>query len=107
LLVLLCAALLAWRVDFRIEQCHPSTARVPVSASIAFFDANERNIASLDAPCAQPHSVAETRSFAFCAVSRPPLLQRTDRWSPEASPTLPDIPLTSVALLANPPPSVT
>lgn len=46
LLLVLCIALLAWRIDFRVEQCHASTPSSP--AVVAYFDVNERGVASLD-----------------------------------------------------------
>jgi len=106
-LLVLCTALIAWRIDFRIEQCRPSG--FGNTAAVAFFDANERNLAKLDETQPAPgwRSVAEQQSSlgqsahpsprAACAAK--PLLS-----SFEKPPALKDIFCRSVSLFPNPPP---
>jgi hypothetical protein len=86
-----------------MEQYHPSSAGSP--AAVAFFDANERNIASLDVAQSQLRFVAEEHHRLLCLDSPEVLpLQPTDRCQPDTSTVLPDILLYSVSLFSNPPP---
>ncbi len=102
-LLFLCTSLLAWRISSRIEQYHPSSAGPP--AAVAFFDANERNTASLDVAQSQQRFVAEEHHQLFCLDSPEVLpLLLTDRRQPDTSTVLPDILLSSVSLFSNPPP---
>jgi hypothetical protein len=107
LLILLCTALLAWRVDFRIEQCHPSSV---APAAVAFFDTNERNIATLDKAhsdervhfvAEQPHRLVDLDNPAFGPVQ----LTETDRRRPETPPVLSRLVDLAVPLFPNPPPT--
>jgi hypothetical protein len=86
-----------------MEQYHPSSAGSPVAA--AFFDANERNIASLDVAQSQLRFVAEEH-HRLSFLHRPEVLppQLTDRSEPDTSAVLPEILLYSVSLFSNPPP---
>jgi hypothetical protein len=105
LLVFLCTALLAWRVDYRIEQCRASSAQT--HTAVAFFDTNERNLASVDAALAYVHFASEAPQLLFCvgSLAAEPQ-QQTKLRRPETAPALPDIPLHSFSLYANPPPSL-
>jgi hypothetical protein len=102
LLLILCTSLLAWRISSRMEQYHPSSAGSP--AAVAFFDANERNIASFDITQPQLRLVAEEHHRLFCLDSPEVLPQLTDTSQPDTSAVLPDIFLYSVSLFSNPPP---
>jgi hypothetical protein len=108
LLLLLCTVLLAWRIDFRIEQYHLSSVATPTA--VAFFDANERNIATLDethfslgARFVQehPHFLADADHPAALAVQ----LTETSRRRPETPPVLSGSLVHSVPLFPNPPPA--
>jgi hypothetical protein len=107
--VSLCIALLAWRINSRFEQYRPSTSAVP-SSIIAFFDANERNIATLDAAhldqrprfsAERPHLVLDAGDL----VSAQGLLTETNQGWPDTPPRLSRIVDFSVPLLPNPPPT--
>jgi len=104
----LCIALLAWRIDSRVEQYRPSALAVPTS--IAFFDANERNIATLDAAhmnqrprfsAGRPHLILDAGDL----VSARGLLTETNQSWPDTPPRLSRIVDFSVPLLPNPPPT--
>jgi hypothetical protein len=86
-----------------MEQYHPSSAAPP--AAVAFFDANERNIASLDVAQSHLRFVAEEHHRLLCLDSPEVLpLQLKDRCQPDTSTVLPDLLLYSVSLFSNPPP---
>ena len=104
LLFFLCISLLAWRISFRVEQYHPSSASsLP---AVTFFDANERYIASRDAVQTQLRFATE-HDLLFCVYGFEALpLRLTERREPDTSTVLPDILLYSVSLFSNPPPSI-
>jgi hypothetical protein len=108
LLVFLCIALLAWRIDSRVEQYCPSTSAVPTSV-IAFFDANERNIATFyEAHLSlRPSFFAERPHLILDAgdlVSTRGLPTETNKGWPDTPPVLSRVVDFSVPLLPNPPP---
>jgi hypothetical protein len=85
-----------------MEQYHPSSA--DSAPAVTFFDANERNIASLYVAQSRL-SFAEEHDRLFCVDSLEALpLQLTDRSQPDTSTLLPDVLLYSVSLFSNPPP---
>ena len=109
LLLILCIALLAWRIDYRVEQCEAASPTSP--AVVAYFDANERNAASLDEMHLDPHtrfgpdyshlrldldSVTAVIFQARETASRPP----------EIPPVLPGLFVRSTSNLPNPPPTL-
>jgi hypothetical protein len=109
-LLLLCIALVAWRIDYRIQQNHVSS--VGSSSAVAFFDANERNIATLHEAKSslRSHSIAGPFHLILDvdrAVSL--LIEETQtgkhqRWH-ETPPVLSRYLDDSVLLLPNPPPA--
>jgi hypothetical protein len=108
LLFLLCITLLAWRIDFRIEQCQPSSVSAP--ATVAFFDVNERNAATLNEThfnvCArfaadQPRLLVVVDPLAVSTAH----LMETDRRRLETPPLLSGLFAVSIPLLPNPPPT--
>jgi len=108
LLVFLCIALLAWRIDSRVEQYRPSNLAAP--SSIAFFDANERNIATLDAAhlnlrprfsADQPHLILDASDL----VSARGLPTYTNKGWPDTPPVSSRVVDFPVPLLPNPPPT--
>ena len=106
-LLVLCTALIVWRIDFRVGQCRPSS--FGNTGAVAFFDANERNLATLDETqlALGWRSVAEQQSSlghsahpplrAACAAK--PVLSRLEK-----PPALRDIFPHSISLFPNPPP---
>jgi hypothetical protein len=104
LLVLLCISLLAWRLNSRIEQYHPSTAAS--TAAVAFFDANERNITSLEAS-REPSHPAPRQAHTLVSLDRPQPRrpQPIDRDRLPHHPVLPAILIHTATLFSNPPPS--
>ncbi len=102
LLILLCISLIAWRLDSRIEQYHPSSTGSP--ASVAFFDANERNIISLESsrlplhPASEPPDTLASLEHLQLHPAQPIHRIRLDQ------PVLPAILIYSVTLFSNPPP---
>ena len=108
LLLLLCTALLAWRIDSRVEQYHPSDSKVP--NAVVFFDANERNVATLDEAylSQSPRFLAELSHLVLDVddlVSAQNQLMQTNQYWPETPPVLSRIVDVSVTLLPNPPPT--
>ena len=103
LLLLLCTSLFAWRIHSRIEQYHPTPAS---TGAVAFFDANERNIVSLEASCVPLHTasdpIATLISFDRPQPRRAPSL---DRNQPPNHPVLPAILIHPAPLFSNPPPT--
>jgi hypothetical protein len=102
LTVLLCASLLAWRLDFRVAQYHPSSA----SAAVAFYDANERNTASLDTAFPQSLVVLSDRVqlFSLAPLEKALALPSARPDGPDTPTALPDLFLCSASLFSNPPP---
>jgi hypothetical protein len=102
-LVLLCISLIAWRLNSRIEQYRPST---PVStAAVAFFDANERNITTLEASCVPLHSASDLiATLVSLDRPQPQRAQTIYRNQPLNHPALPTILIHTATLFSNPPP---
>jgi hypothetical protein len=107
LIVLLCSAMLAWRIDTRIEQYHPSG--IGTRAAVAVFDANERNTATLaethfkvHARLVAEHPVdhAEVDGIAALALR----LMEAGRRRPESPPVLLGSDVQPVSLFPKPPP---
>jgi hypothetical protein len=105
LLILLCLSLLGWRVSTRLEQYRPSVAGR--SAAVNFFDANERNIASIDEARSTSRDVAGEQDWLFLAVRFVPPVQPTRRFQRDTRTLLPPIYVDSVSLFSNPPPAST
>ncbi len=87
-----------------MSQYHPTVACSGQQAQVTFFDANERNLASLDAARSHSRAVAERVDALFSAVV--PLLSVDQRHPIERQPRtdLPPIYVGAVSLLSNPPP---
>jgi hypothetical protein len=107
LILFLCISLLAWRLDSRVEQYHHSSAGP--RAVVAFFDANERNIASFDTAYSQPRCVAgDHDQLFFLARPETVLIQQPfsrERLETQTAP--PDVFFYSAPHFPNPPPSLT
>jgi hypothetical protein len=97
-------SLFAWRIHSRVEQYHPST---PAPVTAAFFDANERNITSLEASCVPFHTasdpVATLVSLDRPQPRRPPSI---DRDQPPNHLVLAAILIHTAPLFSNPPPAL-
>ena len=110
LLLVLCIALLAWRIDYRIEQCHSSHACAP--AVVAYFDANERNVVSPGETNLDLHTRADAESYAADFNADGPaahVVAATERTSgpPENPPVVAGSFIQSFASLPKPPPGIT
>jgi hypothetical protein len=103
LLILLCLSLLGWRLSTRLEQYHPSDAGR--SATVNFFDANERNIASIDEARSHSRQAAEEQDLLFYVVRFEPPVRLARRGHPDTRTLLPPIYVDSVSLFSNPPPA--
>jgi hypothetical protein len=104
LLLLLCLSLFAWRLHSRIEQYHPST---PAStATAAFFDANERNLTSLEASCVPLQSASDPiATLVSLDRPQPRRVRVIDRNQPPNQLVLPAILIHTAPLFSNPPPA--
>ena len=104
--ILLAICLIGWRVNSRVEQYHPSIGRAGHQAQVVFFDANERNIASIDAVRSHSRLVAEQIDQLFPVAGLEPLVQSAYESQWEDRTALPPIYVDSVSLFSNPPPSL-
>ena len=102
--ILLAICLIGWRVSSRVEQYHPSVACAEHQAQVAFFDANERNIASLDASRSHSRLAAERIDRLFPVAGVEPLVQPSYERQSEDRTVLSPIYFNSVSLFSNPPP---
>jgi hypothetical protein len=103
--MLLAICLIGWRVSSRIEQYHPTVGCAEHQAQVTFFDANERNIAWIDASRSTPHIVARHTGSLLPADLPKLAIQRTYTSQWEAKAALPPDSIDSVSLFPNPPPS--
>jgi hypothetical protein len=104
--ILLAICLIGWRVSTRVDQYHPSIADVGHQAQVTFFDANERNIACIDAARSHSRMVAEQIDQVLSVAGLEPPVRPTCEVRYEARTTLPPIYVDSVSLFSNPPPSL-
>jgi hypothetical protein len=103
MLILLCTSLIAWRLNSRIEQYHPSSTGAPVPA--AFFDANERNITLLEASRVPFHPTSEPPDTLTSLENLQPLPAPPIHRIQLDQSVLPPVLIYSVTLFSNPPPS--
>jgi len=103
--ILLAICLIGWRVSSRVEQYRPSIASMGHHAQVTFFDANERNIASIDASRSDLRLVAEQIDKLFPIADVEPLVHPTNARQWEVRTALPPIYVDSVSLFSNPPPA--
>ena len=109
-LLFLCLSLLAWRINFRIEQCQLSNAGTPVV--VAFFDSNERNMTFLDemelnlrAPNAAGHLPFESNvDSSVVSFLQTTATHRCQRKDPVLALSI--VFVFSAPLFSNPPPTV-
>jgi hypothetical protein len=102
--MLLALCLIGWRVGSRVEQYRPSIAFGSHQAQITFFDANERNKASLDESRCRSRVVAERTDCLLPVAGLEPPVHPAYRsqWGDRTA--LPPIYVKSVFLFSNPPP---
>jgi hypothetical protein len=103
--LLLAISLIAWRVSSRTAQYHPTIAGPAHQAQVAFFDANERNTAAIEASRADSRvsDLLADRLFPLARLN-PPASPAYERQR-EARTELPPIYVDSVSLFSNPPPA--
>src|SRR5579863_4356843 len=76
--IFLVLCLIGWRINSRVEQYRPLVG-VGHHSQAAFFDANERNIASIDAARSHSRHVAQKIDLLFPVASPEPPAQPTYR----------------------------
>jgi len=103
--IFLAICLIGWRVSSRVEQYHPLIVCAEHQAQVTFFDANERNIAALDASRSQSRVVAEQTDRVLPVAGLEPPVHPSYKRQWEAGNALPPIYVDSVSLFSNPPPS--
>ncbi len=103
--ILLAICLIGWRVGSRVDQYHPLVAGPAHQAQVAFFDANERNLAAVDASRSLPRLVAEHTDLLLPMPDVKPPVQPAYERQGEARTVLPPIYVDSVSLFSNPPPA--
>ena len=105
LMLLLCTALVAWRVDFHIEQYQLPSVSIP---AIAFFDANERNLSTRYESSPSPDLFTERCGLILVVdglTSARSQLTKSNQSLPETPPMLSRVADVSVPLLPHPPPA--
>jgi hypothetical protein len=104
----LCLAicLIGWRVSSRVDQYHCSIVSVAHQGQVSFFDANERNRASLDASRSPSRQVAEESDRLLPVVDLEPAVSVFYERSRDHGALLPPIYVDSVSLFSNPPPNL-
>ena len=102
--IVLAVCLIGWRVNSRLDQYHSSVVSAGHQGQVTFFDANERNIAHLDASRSVSRLVAEyTDQLLPVAGLEAPVQPAYERqW--DTATVLPPIYVDSVSLFSNPPP---
>jgi len=102
--ILLAICLIGWRISSRVDQYHPSIVSSGHQAQVSFFDANERNIASIDATRSHSRLVVEQTDRLLPVAGLEPPVRATYRRQWEDRTALPPIYVDSVSLFSNPPP---
>jgi len=103
--LVLALCLIGWRVSNRVDQYHASIVSAERQAQVTFYDANERNVAALDAARSLSRVVAAHMDGLLPVAGMEPSVQpvHETRWDEWAG--LPPIYVDSVSLFSNPPPA--
>ena len=102
--MLLALCLIGWRVGSRVEQYRPSIAFGSLQTQVTFFDANERNKASLDESRSRSRAIAERTDCRLPVAGLEPPVHPAYRSQWEDRTALPPVYIDSVSLFSNPPP---
>jgi len=103
--MLLALCLVGWRVGSRVEQYRPSIAFGSLQTQVTFFDANERNKASLDESRSRSRAIAERTDCRLPVAGLEPPVHPAYRSQWEDRTALPPVYIDSVSLFSNPPPT--
>jgi hypothetical protein len=102
--IFLALSLIAWRVSSRTQQYHPSIASPVQQAQVSYFEANERNAASMAASRAGASWMAEPADRLFQATVLEPPPHPDGERRREVRRVLRPIFADPVTLFSNPPP---